>query len=662
MAAIGSSTSVTSSSSYDFRFGLGTGIYSLPTEMIKLVGKVFVDAVSAVTLALTCREIKQLIPPTLPKSKFCKEAAKLGYLEPIQWGVDQNCRWTPGASAAAAKTGHMQVLRWAWNKGWLGFEKTANNAAKGNHVDVLDWLFEKGAELVDSIADAAASKGHIELFQDLKVKLMERTEDEHDGIRVNPEVILKLIEAENLTALRALLTGTHAEDLEDPDGYIDNAAGVGNLDVFKFFIELGLEVNNFTVRSAALWGNINILEYILVDLQERDLFNEEIVEVAAHEENWDTVRWLISRNIKGSSLVAIMAIEQNRMDELELIEKAGWPITKEASRKAAEMGRWDVVQKLMDKGIFCESFCYYFYAAKQNRIDLLEILKEKNAPRSIENSAESKHLLSWASGDADLLSRYGIAMAAASGGTVETMRWVKHNGFEWQHERVTFAAACGGNLATLEWLLQRDCPYVSEQLYQAAASSKTVHIIEWLSGFPFETRHDIVGVIVANAGKGDVLKRLVGKGCPVNAYTIAAAASSGHWDIVHWLMAIGCDWNQRVIEAAAEQGKDEFLHTHIFEEIKRSPPVSFLQADRSEYMDFMDKLRPLAEHGHWELFKTVVTDYVYEGNQLVLEWVKGQGYGFDVEAVTAAAQSLRVCGNYHALGWLRANHYLKAEE
>ncbi len=654
MAAIGSSTSVTSSSSYDFKFGLGSGIYSLPHEIIQLVGKVFVDALSAVPLALTCREIKKLIPPTLPKSKFCKEASKLGFLELIRWGVDHNCRWTPAASAAAAKTGQMHVLSWAWNSGWLGFEKTTIKAAKGNQVGILNWLFEQGAVPEDSTADAAASKGHIELFQDLKLRRMERTEEEEDGITINPEVILDLIEAENLTALRALLTGTHAEDLEDPDGYIDNAAGVGNLDIFKFFIELGLEVNNFTVRAAALWGNINILEYILVELQERDLFDEELVEVAAQEEQWHVVRWLISRNIKGSSLVAIMAIEQNRMDELELIEKAGWPITKEASRKAAEIGRWDVLQKLMDKGIFCESFCYYFYAAKQNRIDLLEILKEKNAPRSIENSDESKHLLSWASGDADLLSKYGIAMAAASGGTVETMRWVKHNGFEWQHESVTFAAAAGGNLATLEWLLQRDCPYVGEQLYQAAASSKTVHIIEWLSGFPFETRNDMIGIIVANAGKGDVLKRLVGKGCPVNANTISAAASSGHWDIVHWLMAIGCDWNQRVIEAAAEQGKDEFLHTHIFEEIRSSLP------ERSLYMDFRDKLRLLAEHGHWELFKTVVTDYIYEGDHLVLEWVKGQGYGFDIEAVTAAAYARRDYGDNRVLVWLQVNHYLDA--
>src|SRR5512142_2034341 len=92
-------------SAQEFSVLNGPGISVIPPEVIRLI-RSYLDIVSSVAFRFTCNhvkfaytEVKQVIDPLLPKFGFCKKAAQFGHLELIQWGVNQNCQWTPQATA-----------------------------------------------------------------------------------------------------------------------------------------------------------------------------------------------------------------------------------------------------------------------------------------------------------------------------------------------------------------------------------------------------------------------------------------------------------------------------------------------------------------------------------------------------------------------------------
>ncbi|HEX2579996.1 MAG TPA: hypothetical protein VHK67_06315 [Rhabdochlamydiaceae bacterium] len=633
-----------SAQSQPFRFPDQTGIYDLPVEIVQFIGASFLDAASSVTLALTCRNFKQIIHPLLPKFKFCKKAAELGYLCLVQWGIDQNCRWTSRASGAAAKNGHLDVLQWAWDQGCLGFAETAIRAAEGNQGEILEWIYVKGAVPLQKHADAAVRHGHVKLYQKLQLRLGEANELD------NTDLIELVIKSKNLTACKDLLGKFNAEDLEDYG--LTTAIDVGDLEIFKFLLSLGAEVDSQLIYRASMKGKLDILKFIFSEIEFN--FDEKVADFAARDKQWHLVRWLIDQKLKGSMQSSVYAAQHNRLEELELMHQAKWPMSNEVCARAAAYGHWDLVKRLIGKGLFCEESLLYFCAAKQGRVDLLNEIRQKKVPiaRSSENFwifFPCKH----GNYDIDAYRKYALAIGAAWSGNFETLNWVEEQGFEWQHELVPIAAVHGGNLEVLKWLFQKNCPYKSKELYQVAVFHEHIHIIEWMIEFLLETSDFNVSIVVAKSGKGDLLKKLVKQGCPVNVYTIQAAASAGHWDIVDWLKEKGCSWYEGLLMAAAAQGKEKILYSCFHQHINEADsPLQDFEIFDSRLMNI------LAQHGYWELFRDVITQCIYKGIPGVLESVKAQGYGFDIEAVTQAAYVRAERGDGSVISWLKKNNYL----
>jgi len=630
----------TSAQAQEFKFPDKAGLFSLPSEIFNLIWATFLDPVSSIALAFTCRNFKRIIDPRLSESKFCEKAAELGYLELVKWGVDHNCRWTSLASHAAAKRGYLPILQRVWAQGFLGFEKTAIGAAEGNQAEVLEWLWGKGAVPNSDHANVAICHGHIKLFQDLKSKL-------RDMYTINLETIRGLIESGNLTALKALFDETDDSKLKRCGySYLKIAAEVGNLESLRFLLNLNIVDPDYNrmVQIAAQYGQIKILGCILFELHKRDAFTEEIAEWAAEQEQWHVIRWLIAQGIKGNENASVYAAKHNRGEELELMHNARWPMSNMVCQCAAANGHWELVKQSIEKGLLCEECLLYFCAAKQGKIDLLNDIKEGKL-RVAMPTGFVRVLLPYN------YMKYALAIGAAWSGSIEPLNWVEEQGFEWRHELVATAAVHGGNIEVLKWLFQKNCPYKSEELYKAAAFYKHIHIIEWLIEFPLETKDIDVGVKVARSGKHDLLKKLVAQGCPVDAETIGFAAFAGHWDIVDWLNETGCNWNIALFRTAAAQGKEKILSSCLRQHLNEinSPEGAFN----------FTLLRILAQHGHWKFFKDTVTACIDKGISSVLQYIKSLGYGFDFEAVTKAAYALGDKGDKRAIEWLQKNHYLK---
>ena len=69
-------------------------------------------------------------------------------------------------------------------------------------------------------------------------------------------------------------------------------------------------------------------------------------------------------------------------------------------------------------------------------------------------------------------------------------------------------------------------------------------------------------------------------------------------------------------------------------------------------------LRLLAQDGYWKIFRDVITWCINKGICDPLEFVKAEGYGFDIKAATQAAYACAERGDMSALNWLKENHYL----
>mmetsp|Transcript_18564 Transcript_18564/g.36984 ORF Transcript_18564/g.36984 Transcript_18564/m.36984 type:complete len:233 (-) Transcript_18564:40-738(-) len=118
------------------------------------------------------------------------------------------------------------------------------------------------------------------------------------------------------------------------------------------------------------------------------------------------------------------------------------------------------------------------------------------------------------SGRRDWVERGGLfdgttCMAAAAGGQLRVLRWLRGRGCPWDW-RTCSQAAKGGHFAVLRWAREQGCPWDEMTCYWAAS-------------------HGHLGI----------LRWAAGEGCPVNAAACLGAEYHGHREVLHWLQREG---------------------------------------------------------------------------------------------------------------------------
>ena len=164
-----------------------TGLLSLPNELLLTICSQL-DKVSLVTASRVCRDLrpickklKGLGAPFPNNLVFRMAAARLGYLEIMQWNLPKNPKielWNSQTAEVAAASGHVRVLEWIVTKVKMHNCEVVTSAAKNGQLKVLQWLYERKVLFIDVRAVHEASRqGHIKVLEYFHEKNCPKTAD-----------------------------------------------------------------------------------------------------------------------------------------------------------------------------------------------------------------------------------------------------------------------------------------------------------------------------------------------------------------------------------------------------------------------------------------------------------------------------------------------------
>ena len=153
--------------------------------------------------------------------------------------------------------------------------------------------------------------------------------------------------------------------------------------------------------------------------------------------------------------------------------------------------------------------------------------------------------------------RGNLCAAAARSGQLEELKLLRADGCPCDI-RTSCAAATGGHLEVLQWLRGNGrCPW-NIRMCSAAAQGGHLEVLQWLhaNGCPWDTE------TCSGAARGGHLEVLLwarANGCPWDLNTCQEAATGGHFEVLQWLRANGCPWDATTCYCAARGGPLEVL-------------------------------------------------------------------------------------------------------
>ena len=361
-------------------------------------------------------------------------------------------------------------------------------------------------------------------------------------------------------------------------------------------------------------------------------------------------------------------------------------------------------------------------AARGGQLETLEWLRERGVPWDKQvsyNAALRGHLalLEWARAHKSPLpapergwgKREGFnpLCAAARGGHIEVLKWLRGQDIQHRQNEVTQSAAAAGHFDVLMWLIQtakfsvdadallaeaaehghldivmwcagkagRACPYLnairnghirvleylrdqemvtfSGQSIEAAVEAGQLEMLVWLrevAGCPWDYN---TAFKAAKSGHLNVLKYVVEHGCPLtpgpfeNHLNLHATAIV-HTEVVKYLIGLGTPEMtlDRLCNLAAEKGNLELLMWLMEIGCTYNQQELFGSATVRGHLKV---LRWLHEERGWPIPDDIANKAAFSGHVAILEWLRSIGCSFTTLTCERAAKG----GHLEALKWLR---------
>lgn len=240
--------------------------------------------------------------------------------------------------------------------------------------------------------------------------------------------------------------------------------------------------------TAALQGGYVTLFYRLVDVGSpwtvRDCLG-----AAGVRGDTDAVRWIIARS--------------------DPIDKAY-----EVMANVAGAGQLDALALIADHShTFCNGLCSWFTLAEVEAVAAADRVPPCPCTDDVVRRAAGgghMHVLAWLH-QRGYRGRWCSISAAAHGGHTEVLEWFAGKAHAFDKAIYTAAAADGGQLGALAWLRAAGCPWDDRVCLYSAARGH-LHVIEWA----------------------------IEHGCMWHPEATATAAARGHLDVAEWCLAHGC--------------------------------------------------------------------------------------------------------------------------
>ena len=208
--------------------------------------------------------------------------------------------------------------------------------------------------------------------------------------------------------------------------------------------------------------------------------------------------------------------------------------------------------------------------------------------------------------------------AAAEGGHLETLQFLRSTGCEWDF-RTCREAARGGHFDTLRWARANGCDCNSETSTAAAAAGH-LELFQWATM----------------------------EGCPWDGYTCIDAAEGGHLDVLKWAAARGARMGSEVCEVAAKEGHLSVLQWAVLDHGCEPDQYTINSAAKRGDLPMLQWLY----HRGCPMTFTTCKDAAAGGHTAVLQWLREEAAcEWDEATCYAAAKN----GHLDTLRWAREN-------
>ena len=123
-------------------------------------------------------------------------------------------------------------------------------------------------------------------------------------------------------------------------------------------------------------------------------------------------------------------------------------------------------------------------------------------------------------------------------------------------------AAERGCLGTLQNLHRRGRVTFNIELCKAAAYGGQLEVLKWLreNSYPWD---EMTCACAASGGYLKMLQWARANGCPWDERTCSLAAGGGHFEMLQWARANGCSWNERAMISTAQEGHETVVRALI---------------------------------------------------------------------------------------------------
>jgi ankyrin repeat protein len=431
------------------------------------------------------------------------------------------------AFEGAAQFGHLNLLKFADSKSMLpslhqiGTSVFFQAASKNGHLKILEWLFQE--------KQTTNTSRHYEKAFSAAVS----------GNKMDVLVWLKSFLDQGLW--EAFVTSS-------VQPYVSIAARHGNKNLVMWLIDQGFYSDQNSASAAATAGSIDLLKFF------RYLWSEHVYTKAAEKGHLSVLKWAredAEHNYIWPETKMFPAVLNLARENAE--QNYPWPEAK-MFPAAAKCDNVELYQWLFDQNFPFEEEKSFIIALKLGHFKFIKF-------------ARSHGSLFWN----DAL-YYSLLERAAQVGDLEIVQWAM---IEQQNEVVTSnatrqaidftlvaieAAATGGHLHILEYLKLNITEAVLERVVEVAAENGHVAIFDWASamGFFQNAEKMIMYKIFLSAVNGSQLKVLVWMKNQFPDivrwfnHPLVVAATIGDIEVFKWLRNSGMKWHPMIWKVAEE--------------------------------------------------------------------------------------------------------------
>jgi hypothetical protein len=163
----------------------------------------------------------------------------------------------------------------------------------------------------------------------------------------------------------------------------EEAARANQFELIQY-LETFAELSDTTCTYAALGNNFDLLKYLV----SRDYkLNEKVFECAMYNFNPEMFEWLLEMKCPYDNQTFVAAISSGNMDTCNWLKNHDFPLTRGAFAKAANSGSIKILEWLKDNECpWNEAVCWN--AAYYSKLENLKWLRENGCPWNVQNILE----------------------------------------------------------------------------------------------------------------------------------------------------------------------------------------------------------------------------------------------------------------------------------